>query len=62
MNYIRIKNNIICLDDICNVEPNFSNIIIHFKNGTYVSIYFSDCDTRDAELNYIWLALTNMKQ
>ena len=61
MHYYRIRNHIICLDDICNVEPDFSNIIIHFKNGTSVSIYFSDCDRRDEVIDELWLRLINMR-
>lgn len=60
MHYFRIRNHIICLDDICNIEPYFSDIIIHFKNGTSVSICFSDCDKRDEAINELWLRLTNM--
>lgn len=61
MHYYRIRNHIICLDDVCNVEPNFSNIIVHFKNGTYVSIYFSDGDRRDEVIDELWLKLINMR-
>ena len=61
MHYYRIRNYIICLDDICNVEPNFSNITIHFKNGTSTSIYFSDCDRRDEVVDEIWQRLVAMR-
>ena len=61
MHYFRIRNHIICLDDVCNVEPDFSNIIIHFKNGTSVSIYFSDFDRRDEAVDELWLRLINMR-
>ena len=61
MHYFRIRNHIICLDDICNVEPNFSNIVIYFKNGTSTSIYFSDCDRRDEVIDELWLKLVSMR-
>lgn len=63
MHYIKIKNHIIDLKEICHAHPYFDRLVIVFKNGTNVEICFSgDFDKRDAELNYLWLALTNMKQ
>jgi hypothetical protein len=61
MHYYRISNHIICLDDICNVEPDFSKIIIHFKNGTSVSIYLADSGRRDKVIDELWLRLINMR-
>lgn len=61
MHYLKIRNHIICLNDVCNVEPDFSNIIIHFKNSTSVSIYFSDCNKRDEVIEEIWQRLVNMR-
>jgi hypothetical protein len=61
MHYYRIRNHIICLDDICNVEPDFSKIIIHFKNGTSVSIYFSDDDRLNDTVDELWLKLIAMR-
>lgn len=61
MNYIKIKNHIINLKEICHVHPYFERLVITFKNGTSTEIQFGDCEKRDAELNYLWLALTNMK-
>lgn len=60
MHYYRIRNHIICLDDVCNIEPNFSNITIRFKNGASASIYFSDCDKRDEVIDELWQRLVNM--
>ena len=41
MHYYRAGKHIICLDDVCNVEPEFSsNIIVRFRNGTSAKIYF----------------------
>lgn len=62
MHYYRIKNHIICLDDVCNIEPNFFNILVHFKNGTFVSITFSDCDRRDEVIDELWQRLVNMRK
>jgi hypothetical protein len=62
MYYYRIRNHIICLEDVCNVEPDFSKLIIHFKNGTSVSIYFSDCDRRDKVVDELWQRLINMRK
>jgi hypothetical protein len=61
MHYFRIRNHIICLDDVCNVEPDFSEIIIHFKNGTSVSIHFSDYNRRDEVIDELWQRLVNMR-
>lgn len=61
MHYYRIRNYIFCLDDICSIEPDFSNIVVHFKNGTSISIHFSDYDRRDEVIEKLWLSLINMK-
>lgn len=61
MHYYRIRNHIICLDDVCNIEPDFSNFIIHFKNGSSTTIHFSDCDRRDEVIDELWLKLVSMK-
>lgn len=62
MQCIKIKNHIINLKEICHAYPYLDKLVIVFKNGTSTEISFSDCDKRDAELNYIGLALTNMEQ
>jgi hypothetical protein len=62
MHYYRIRNHIICLEDVYNVEPDFSKLIIHFKNGTSVSIYFSDCDRQDEVVDELWQRLINMRK
>ena len=63
MHYIKIKNHIIDLKEIYHAYPYFDELVICFKNGTNTKIQFSgECEQRDAELNYLWLALTNMKQ
>lgn len=62
MHYIKIKNHIINLKEICHVYPYLERLVIVFKNGTSTEIYFSDLEKRDAELEYLWLALTDMKQ
>lgn len=61
MHYYRIRNHIICLDDVCNIEPDFLNVIIHFKNGTSTTIYFSDSDRQDEVIDELWLKLVNMR-
>lgn len=62
MQYIKIRNHIIDLKEICHAYPSFDRIVIYFKNGTNTEICFSgEHEKRDAELNYLWLALTNMK-
>lgn len=62
MHYIRIRNHIIDLKEICHAYPYLDRLVIVFKNGTNTEIIFNDYEKRDAELNYLWLALTNMKQ
>ena len=62
MHYIKIKNHIIDLKEICYAYPYCDRLIINFKNGTNIEIYLGDCEKRDAELNYLWLTLSNMKQ
>ena len=61
MHYYRIRSHIICLDDIRNVEPDFSNIIIHFKSGISTTIHFSDYDRRDEVIDELWHRLVNMR-
>lgn len=62
MHYIKIRNHIIDLREICYAYPEFNRLVIVFKNDTRLEIFFTNCDTRDAELNYLWQALTNMNQ
>lgn len=62
MKFIKIKNNIINLEEVSHIYTYFDRLVVVFKNGTNTEIPFADCDKRDAEFNYIWLALTNMNE
>ena len=62
MHYYRVGKHIICLDDICNVEPELPfNVIVRFRNGTSATIYFSDCDRRDEVIDELWQRLIAMR-
>ena len=62
MNYYKVGKHIICLDDVCSVEPKFpSDVIVRFRNGTSATIYFSDCGRRDEVIDELWQRLINMR-
>ena len=54
MHYYRIQNHIICLEEIRDIEPNFLNLHINFKNGGSTSIYFPNYDKRDEVIDELW--------
>lgn len=61
MHYIKIKNHIVNLKEICYAYPYLDRLVINFKTGANIEICFNDCEKRDAELNYLWFALANME-
>ena len=46
MHYIRIKNHIIDLKEICHAYPYLDRLVIAFKNGTNTEIIFNEYEKK----------------
>lgn len=58
MQFIKIRDNFINLEEVVSFTPDFSNIIILYKNGHTDTLCFSDCNKRNEAFAKIHYALS----